>query len=76
MKLRILILLTFSILFTGCPKEPCEPVYIEKPVIVKVPQKCIVPEVQCDFNQSTYTEVIGAMLKCIVDYKESIKVCQ
>jgi len=67
----VLVTLTFS----GCAK--CDPVieYVDRPIEVLVPQKCIVPKVSCDWS-GTDSETIVGMYECIVIQKESIKVCQ
>lgn len=50
-------------------------VYVKVPYEVKVPVKCKMPEVSCDFDKNTSVEVISGMLECIVDLKESRRVC-
>lgn len=62
---------------TACNKE-CKPKveYVKVPYEVKVPVKCHVPEVECKFDKETDTEVLGAMMECIVDLKRASKVCE
>jgi len=57
-----------------CPKPP--PIYVDKPVKVYVPVKCIVPDANCTFNKETDTEVIQSLLECIIDMKHNEKVCK
>ncbi len=67
-----------GMLLTGCASK-CEPVYVDRVIVktveVKVPYTCKVPEVQCDLNK-TGVPLIKNMYKCILDYKEAVKVCQ
>ena len=51
-------------------------VYVDKPYEVLIPVKCEVPDVYCDFNKTTDTEVIGSLLECITNLKRSVEVCR
>ena len=51
---------------TACNKKE----YINVPYEVKIPVKCKVPVTYCDFNRTTYTEVIDSLEECIVDLKK------
>ena len=63
--------------FSGCGCKPVETVrYVDRPYEVKVPVVCVVPDVSCDANQSTYTGVIKEMRLCIERYKEASEVCR
>ena len=62
-------------LLTACADKQ-EAVYVDRYKTVKVPVKCKTPDVECDFNRTTYTEVIGAMLECIVDLRRANEVCK
>lgn len=68
-----------AIIFSGCfdqqPKPIPEPVIVTKVVKVKVPVRCIVPKVTCDFSGKGYEPTVR-LLECIVKLKKSIKVCQ
>lgn len=68
--LMVFVLLTLA----SCSSKEieCKDNYIEVPT----PIKCKVPDVQCDFNRSTDTEVMASMLECIIDLKRSIEVCK
>lgn len=70
--LTLLGLLTL-ITFNGC----CEKEIIFQDRIVKemVPVKCIPKDVNCSLSGNN-TEVIGGLLTCIVNLKESIKTCK
>jgi len=61
--------------FQACNARP-EIKYIDKPYEVKVPVKCKVPDSNCSFNRETDTEVISALLECIVDMKRNEDVCK
>ena len=77
MKIYGVCLMVCAILsLSGC--SGCEPKveYVQVPYEVKVPVKCVAPQVECDFNRSTDTEVVGAMLECIADMKRSNDVCR
>ena len=63
-----------ALTFQAC--STTKTIYVDKPFEVKVPVKCIVPDVTCDFNQNTDTEVISSMLKCITDLKRASEVCK
>lgn len=58
--------------FSGCTEK----VYVDRPVEVKVPTKCKVPEVTCSAEKSTYTELIKEMRICIERYKQAAEVCK
>ena len=64
--------------FSGCCIGTCEPIvkYIDKPYAVEVPVKCKTPDVNCSFNRDTDTEVISALLECIIELKKSSDVCK
>ena len=49
--------------------------YVDKPIEVYVPVKCIVPKAECNFNRETDTEVISAMLECITDMTKNEERC-
>lgn len=66
--LMIFVLLVIS----GCSEK----VYVDRPVEVKVPVKCVVPDVVCKAGQSTYTEEIREMRLCIELYKQASAVCK
>ena len=70
MFLMVLSLLTL----TACSKP--EPVVVYKYKEVKVPVKCKIPDVYCDFNKPTYTEVISSLVTCIADLKRASEVCK
>lgn len=77
-KMLSLCLMSFaSLSLAGCSAK-CEPQteYVKVPYEVKVPVKCEAPKVECDFSKSSDTEVIRAMLECIVDLKRSNEVCK
>lgn len=76
MIVQILKLLLMSFLlwsFSGCVEK--ELVYVDRPVRVNVPQKCIVPTVHCEFKGS-YTERVRKAEICIDNFRTAIKVCQ
>jgi len=60
--------------FSGC--GGAEVRYVDKPYEVKVPVKCVVPDVNCTFDRKTDTEVINACLECIVNLKRAQEVCK
>lgn len=72
--LKILLILFAIFLFNGCCKK--EIVYIDRPVEVKVPVSCVVPETKCDFKKDTDTEVITSLLMCIEDFRKNSEVCK
>jgi len=49
---------------------------VDRPVPINIPVKCIVPDSNCSFSRTTDTEVIAALLECIIDMKRSIEVCK
>lgn len=72
-KLRnLLMILGLLGISTGC----AEKVYVDRPVEVKVPVKCVVPEVKCFPGKGTYTEEISEMRMCIERYKQATEVCK
>lgn len=68
--LVILTIMTFS----GCG---CKPIvqYVDRPVEVKVPIKCKMPEVQCDFK-GTGAEPAVKAFECISSQKKAMEVCK
>lgn len=69
---NLLIVLALLVISTGC----AEKVYVDNPIEVKVPVKCVVPEVKCFPGQATYTEEIAEMRMCIERYKQAVEVCK
>lgn len=66
--------MTFAILlFSGCSEKI---IYVDRPIEVKIPVQCKVPETHCNFNKQTDTEVIIALRTCIQDLIESTKICK
>ena len=63
-----LVLLSFS----GCAEKV---VYVDRPVEVNVPQKCVVPVVHCEFT-GTYTERVSKVEICIANFNKAIEVCR
>jgi len=62
------------ILTSGCCKKP--EVIIETKE-VKIPVKCIVPEVKCHLKDSMNSiDTIALMVACIGNLKEASKVCK
>lgn len=57
---------------SGCTEK----VYVDRPIEVSVPVKCIVPDVVCNAGQPTYTEEIKEMRLCIERYKQAVEVCK
>lgn len=72
--LKLLLILSVLVLFSGCSTK--EVVYVDRPVEVKVPVKCIVPETHCNFDKETDTEVLFSLRKCIEDLKKNSEVCK
>ena len=50
--------------------------YVDRPVKVLVPTKCIVPDSNCSFNRKTDTGVISSLLECIIEMKHNEKICK
>ena len=70
-----LMLLSLLIL-TSCSQNKPVVKYIDKPYMVNVPVKCIVPDTNCSFDRNTSTEVISSMLECIIDMKHNEEKCK
>ena len=68
----LLIVFVLLVISTGCADK----VYVDRVVEVKVPVKCIVPEVVCYAGQDTYTEEIKEMRLCIERHKQASEVCR
>ena len=71
--LKLLSMMFAILLFSGCSEKI---IYVDRPIEVKVPVQCKVPEVHCNFDKPTDTEVIIALRTCIQDLIESTKVCK
>lgn len=72
--LKALLMLFVILSIVSCSTQ--EIVYKDRYKEKLVPVKCEVPDVECDFNRSTNTEVVASMLECIVDLKKTIEVCK
>lgn len=70
--LKSLLIIFVMLAISGCTEK----VFVDRPVEVKVPVKCVVPEVVCNAGQPTYTEEIREMRLCIERYKQASKVCR
>ena len=71
------LLIAFVILtMSACSSPKPKPEYIDRPVEVLVPVKCVVPDTNCTFNRETDTEVISSLLECIIDLKKASEVCR
>lgn len=57
---------------SGCTEK----VFVDRPVEVKVPVKCKVPEVKCLPGQNTYTEEIKELRMCVERHKQAAEVCK
>lgn len=72
---NFLVILGFVALFSGCSTK--EKVYIDRPVEIKVPQKCDVPEVRCSWDKSiSDTKLIEELVICVKNLREAIGVCK
>ena len=75
MKILNLFLMIFVLMvISGCSDK--EILYVDRPVEIKVPVSCVVPETKCDFKKDTDTEVITSMLMCIEDLRKNSEVCK
>ena len=70
--LSVVLMMSLSLTFNGCAEKQ----YITKTKEVYIPTKCIVPEVKCDIQNNTYTEIVQDLVQCIVKHKEARKVCE
>ena len=61
-----------SLTFSGCAEK--QYINITETKEVYIPTKCIVPEVKCDIQNNTYTEIVQDLVQCIVKHKEARKV--
>lgn len=59
---------------TACSNKEIK--YVDRPVKVFVPRKCIVPDSNCSFNRRTDTEVISSLLECILEMKHNEQICR
>ena len=72
---KIVAIIMLMTLFIGCcPKVEPEIRTVYKTKEVKVPVKCEVPKVICDFSGEGFTPTIK-LLECIKEQKEIIKRC-
>jgi len=67
-----------ALTLTACYSDPKpEVVYKEKIRVVKVPVKCVTPNVKCVIDQNeTDVGVVETLVKCIIDLKRANKVCK
>jgi len=73
--LKVSLVLCVGLISTSCNCTP-EVKYVDKPVEVKVPVKCVVPDANCSFDRATDTEVVSSLLECIVEMKRNEEVCE
>lgn len=75
MQQNVKILMMFSLMFviSACS---CEPKVIKQTVEVKIPVKCKVPNVECDYKGLDNMQTIAEMIRCNYSLRESIKVCR
>ena len=73
--LKLSLMLLSVVILTACSARP-EIRYVTKTQDVYIPVKCVVPEVECDFNRTTYTGVVSAMMECIIEMKHNEEVCK
>lgn len=52
---------------TACSNK--ELVYVDRPIYVKIPTKCDLTFINCDFNRESDSEVISSLIECIIDLK-------
>lgn len=67
--------LLILILFSGCAtKEVIK--YVDRPVEVVVETKCTIPETKCEKLTGTIINKLSQAMQCIINLRESQKVCQ
>ena len=71
--LKLSLMIFALLLFSGCSEKI---LYVDRPVKVYIPTECIIPEIHCDFNKITDTEVISSLRTCIEDLRKNISICQ
>ena len=73
MKHQLILMLCAVFFLSGCTKT----VYVDRPVRINVPVKCIVKDADCphlsDMNDS---EAVDEMGRCIEQMRENEKVCR
>lgn len=74
--LKTLLIVSAILIIQGCSCPKPKPIYIDRPIEVLVPVKCVVPDANCTFNRETDTEVISSLLECIIDLKKNSEVCK
>lgn len=73
--LLIVLLISISIVFSGCSQK--EIVYVDKPYEVKVPVKCVVELPDGEINQSlNESEKYVEVLKYISKLHKNVEVCK
>ena len=72
---KVLLMGLVILTMTGCNPK-CEPntVYVDRVVEVKVPVKCTVPKVECEFS-GVGSEPVAKLLECVVVQKRAMEVC-
>lgn len=70
--LNSLLMIFVMLAISGCTEK----VFVDRPVEVKVPVKCKVPEVKCFPGQNTYTEEIKELRMCVERHKQAAEVCK
>ncbi len=71
--MKYLILLALVISFNGCETKT---IYVDKPVEVQIPIKCIIPTVEAPKKAQTYSESLLNIKEYVEKLQEAVKVCQ
>lgn len=74
--LIVLWMLFVALTLTSCNDCKPEVEYVYKYQRVNIPVKCSVPDANCSFDRNTSTEVVSALLECIITMKHNEKVCK
>ena len=72
--LKAFLMVSVALITTACCDPKIE--YVDRPVEVKIPVKCRVPDTYCDFNRTTDTEVMASMLECIIELRKASEICK
>ena len=75
--LKSCLLALMVLTLTGCSWCEVEVIkYVDRPVEIMIETKCEIPEVNCKTLNGSIANKLGQTMECVVDLRQSIKVCQ
>ena len=74
MKTSLIVLMALAL--TNCSLLEPKIIYVDRIVKVNVPQKCIVPDIDCGTLDGSLSDKLFKALECIANIRKASKVCK